>query len=100
MTWNWQQPDWPNFTWDSGALAPLEQQFLLQSGEFIGVCKHIGPDDQQTLKIELISDEAVRPPKSKAKSSTAKVSNRRCATSSVLGPNGQASRRPSEVFPR
>jgi Fic family protein len=60
MTWNWQQPDWPDFTYDSKALGPLEQQFLLQSGEFVGVCKHIGPDDQESLKIELISDEAVK----------------------------------------
>ena len=42
MTWNWEQLDWPDFTYDSGALDPLEKQFLLQSGEFIGVCKHIG----------------------------------------------------------
>ena len=44
----------------SGVLQPLEKQFLLQSGEFVGACKHIGPDDQETLKIELISDEAVK----------------------------------------
>lgn len=60
MTWNWQQPGWPDFTYDSAVLAPLEKQFLLQSGEFIGACKHIGADDQETLKIELISDEAVK----------------------------------------
>jgi Fic family protein len=60
MTWNWQQPNWPDFTYDSKALEPYEQRFLLQSGEFIGACKHIGADDQQTLKIELISDEAVK----------------------------------------
>jgi Fic family protein len=60
MTWNWEKPDWPNFTYDSGELEPLEQQFLLQSGEFIGAYKHIGADDQETLKIELISDEAVK----------------------------------------
>jgi Fic family protein len=60
MTWNWEQPDWPNFTYDSTALEPLEKQFLLQSGEFIGAFKHIGADDQDTLKIELISDEAVK----------------------------------------
>ena len=41
-------------------MEPLERQFLLQSGEFIGVYKHIGADDQETLKIELISDEAVK----------------------------------------
>src|SRR5882757_5818696 len=60
MTWNWQQPDWPDIAYDLKALEPLEQRFLLQSGEFIGACKHIGADDQETLKIELITDEAVK----------------------------------------
>ncbi|MBY0382310.1 MAG: Fic family protein [Xanthobacteraceae bacterium] len=60
MTWNWQQADWPNFTYDSTILEPLEKQFLLQSGEFIGAFRHVGPDDQDTLKIELISDEALK----------------------------------------
>ncbi|AMN40484.1 Fic family protein [Rhodoplanes sp. Z2-YC6860] len=60
MTWNWEQADWPNFSYKSEALAQLEQQFLLQSGEFVGACKHIGPDDQETLKIDLISEEAVK----------------------------------------
>jgi Fic family protein len=60
MAWNWQQPDWPDLTYDPGALDPLEKQFLLRSGEFIGAYRHIGPDDQETLKIELISDEAVK----------------------------------------
>src|ERR1700722_16349809 len=60
MPWNWQQPDWPKFIYDSTVLEPPERQFLLQSGEFIGACKHIGADDQETLKIELIGDEAVK----------------------------------------
>ena len=60
MTWNWQQSDWPNFTYDSAALEPLEKQFLVQSGEFVGAYKHVGANDQETLKIELISDEAVK----------------------------------------
>jgi Fic family protein len=60
MTWNWEKPDWPNFTYDSTALEPLEKRFLLRSGEFIGAFRHIGADDQDTLKIELISDEAVK----------------------------------------
>jgi Fic family protein len=60
MTWNGEQPDWPNFTYDSKALEPLERQFLRQSGEFVGAYKHIGADDQETLKIELISEEAVK----------------------------------------
>jgi Fic family protein len=60
MSWNWEKPDWPNFTYDSKALEPLEKQFLLRSGEFLGAFKHIGANDQDTLKIELISDEAVK----------------------------------------
>src|SRR3984957_9346372 len=60
MSSDWEKPDWPNFTYDSTALEALEKQFLLRSGEFIGAFKHIGADDQDTLKIELISDEAVK----------------------------------------
>src|SRR6202140_4295339 len=60
MAWNWEQPDWPVFAYDAAVLEPLERRFLLRSGEFIGACKHIGADDQETLKIELISDEAVK----------------------------------------
>ncbi|MEK7994688.1 MAG: Fic family protein [Planctomycetota bacterium] len=60
MKWNWEQRDWPVFRYDSTALEPLERQFLLHSGEFIGACKHISSGDKDLLKIELISDEAVK----------------------------------------
>ena len=60
MAWNWERPEWPNFKYDSGVLEPLEKQFLLQAGEFVGARKHIGADEQETLKIELIADEAVK----------------------------------------
>src|SRR6266404_6854368 len=60
MPWNWERPSWPKFTYESKALEPLERKFLLGSGEFIGAFKHIGPDDRDTLKIELISDEALK----------------------------------------
>jgi Fic family protein len=60
MPWNWQSPKWPVFTYDSKALEPLERDFLLRSGEFIGAFKHVGSEDQDSLKIELISDEALK----------------------------------------
>lgn len=60
MKWNWQQSDWPEFTYDPVAVEPLERQFLLHSGEFIGAAKHVSTADQDRLKIELISDEAVK----------------------------------------
>lgn len=60
MTWNWEQPGWPNFSYASEALEGLERQFLVQSGEFVGAFKHIGADDRETFKIELIGEEAVK----------------------------------------
>lgn len=60
MTWNWEHPDRPEFHYDANAIAPQENQFLLQSGTFIGLYAHIGADDREALRIELISDEAVK----------------------------------------
>src|SRR5712692_8725019 len=60
MAWNWEQPDWPEFAHDAAALEPLEKRFLWHSGEFIGAFKHIGSDDRDMLKVELISDEALK----------------------------------------
>lgn len=60
MVWNWERPDWPEFTYDAGALEPLEKRFLLHSGEFIGAFKHIGSGDRDMLKLELIGDEALK----------------------------------------
>jgi Fic family protein len=60
MGWNWQQPNWPEFTYDATALEPLEKRFLLRSGEFIGAFKHVSQDDRDMLKIEMISDEALK----------------------------------------
>ena len=48
------------FHYDSTALAPLEQRFLLDSGEVVGAFKILGEDDQDTLQIDLISDEAIK----------------------------------------
>jgi len=60
MSWNWEQPGWPKFSYDAVALAPLERQFLIGSGELFGVFKHVGADDRDTLRIEFLSDEALK----------------------------------------
>jgi len=59
MTWNWQQSDWPNFTWDAARLRKAEEQFLLGSGMFAGTIKHLGDKDREQLTIESISTEAL-----------------------------------------
>ena len=59
MPWNWQNPDWPNFTWDRTQIASAEEQFLLGSGVVIGSAKHLGEQEHKELLVELMSAEAV-----------------------------------------
>lgn len=60
MKWNWQQPDWPEFKYDAAELAAMEDAFLLHSGELLGAFRHVGEEDQDALRIELISEEALK----------------------------------------
>jgi Fic family protein len=60
MRWNWEEKSWPKFLYDAKALEAVERQFLRQSGEFTGVFRHVGVDDQNALRIELIGEEAVK----------------------------------------
>ncbi|MGA8036163.1 MAG: Fic family protein [Candidatus Acidiferrales bacterium] len=59
MTWNWQQPDWPNFTWNRARLEKAERQFLLCGGVLVGTVKHLPEDDGQQLTVEAMSTEAI-----------------------------------------
>jgi len=56
MIWNWQQDEWPHFSYDSKALEGLEAQFLRNSGESLGAFKHVSEDDKNLVKVELISE--------------------------------------------
>lgn len=60
MRWNWQQADWPSFSYDNAKLEELETQFLKQSGVVVGALKHIGQNAKNDLIIDLISTEAVK----------------------------------------
>lgn len=60
IKWNWQQSDWPEFSYNSEALSHLEAKFLRDSGVFLGAYKHIREDEKISLTIELISDEAIK----------------------------------------
>lgn len=60
MTWNWQQSDWPHFTYDERALAPLEADFLRESGILIGAFRHLDADEKDLLTVDLISMEALK----------------------------------------
>lgn len=58
--WNWQQKTWPQFRYHQQDLQALEAKFLQESGIFIGALKHLKKDDQDTLTVDLLSDEALK----------------------------------------
>ena len=60
MAWNWQIPGWPIFQYDEAELAPLEQRFLLSSGEVLGAVQHVNSAERDQLRIDLLSDEAMK----------------------------------------
>lgn len=60
MKWNWQQKDWPHFTYHHASIAALEQQFLQSLGFLQGTCQLIGEKDRINLLVEILSSEAVK----------------------------------------
>ena len=52
MTWNWQQPDWPHFRWDSGRLVQAEQAFLLGTGVIAGTSEHLSDTERNSADAE------------------------------------------------
>ncbi|MFN0011746.1 MAG: Fic family protein [Phycisphaerales bacterium] len=59
MLWNWQQPDWPDFTWKDVRLQKAEAQFLFGAGVIRGTVKQLATDAQDVLAVEALSNEAV-----------------------------------------
>jgi len=60
MKWNWQQKNWPEFSFKEEALSDLEAKFLHRSGILIGALKNFCDDDKRALTVEIITDEAVK----------------------------------------
>ena len=58
MKWNWQQKDWPQFSWDESTLTRAEDRFAEGTGFAAGVSKHLDPDLYDGMMIELMSREA------------------------------------------
>ena len=59
MKWNWQQPDWPRFSWSPSRLAKAEEQFLLGAGVVFGAVHHLDSESRERLTVEVMSEEAV-----------------------------------------
>ncbi|WP_263367013.1 Fic family protein [Edaphobacter bradus] len=59
LLWNWQKGDWQEFTWDRSRMAPAEERFLVSAGILIGTVRHLGEEQQDQLRVETMSGEAV-----------------------------------------
>ncbi|PCI11339.1 cell filamentation protein Fic [bacterium] len=59
MTWNWEQPDWPDFAWNADRLTRAEQAFLVDGGVILGSLEHLTKDNQNALVVETITTEAM-----------------------------------------
>lgn len=60
MRWNWQKPDWPNWTWQPEQIAPLEAEFMKRAGRLSGIWQHLSPEDGNDARVALLTDEAMR----------------------------------------
>lgn len=58
-SWNWQLPEWPDFHFDEARLRPMEAEFLRRSGVHVGTFSHLETHEQEVLRAEMLSDEAL-----------------------------------------
>ncbi|MEM0940735.1 MAG: Fic family protein [Bacteroidota bacterium] len=60
MPWNWEYKNWPKFTFSQKKLEVYEKEFLHKAGVLFGSLKHIGNENHDLLKVNLISNEAYK----------------------------------------
>lgn len=60
MIWNWQQNNWPNFTYGADCIRDLEAQFLYQSGVLDGSYTHLQQNLQTKAIIDILCLEALK----------------------------------------
>lgn len=53
-------PDWPRFTWKSGALAPLLSEVRLRQGLLLGRMKSYGFASQWTATLKVLTEETIK----------------------------------------
>ncbi len=60
MTWNWEETNWPNFTYDASRLEKFEKEFFYKAGTFSGVLKYFDTKEKQKFQIEILCEEAYK----------------------------------------
>jgi Fic family protein len=57
--WNWQQTNWPHFSYDPEPFEAVEHSFIEASGRLLGLSGHIDEESKTHLMIEALSQEAL-----------------------------------------
>lgn len=57
--WIWQHPQWPSFTWQAGALAPLLRQVTLAQGALLGWARSSAPLLQAEFSLDALLQNIV-----------------------------------------
>lgn len=60
MTWNWQLPQWPHFTYDPSRLSVYERDFLLKSGSSSAYIKAMSQQDSTYFVVEVLTLEGLK----------------------------------------
>lgn len=60
MTYNWQQPDWPNFKYDASAIQDVLFDFAEKAGHVSGILKSLPDNIQTDAIIDLMVSEAIK----------------------------------------
>ena len=60
MAYNWQQPDWPDFKYDTSQIDELLMDFAQKLGKSTGLLEALPDDAQQEAVIELMVAEAIK----------------------------------------
>lgn len=60
MEWNWEQNDWPDFTYKSEPIRQFEEKVISGNGLIVASLNHLPEEDRDHLKVEIISNEALK----------------------------------------
>ncbi|MEB2783288.1 Fic family protein [Algoriphagus persicinus] len=60
MSYNWEQSDWPNFTYEEGKSGKILHDFLMKSGQISGVLTGLSEGNQTELLLDMMGMEAIK----------------------------------------
>jgi Fic family protein len=60
MSYNWEQSDWPKFTYKEGKSGKILLDFLMKSGQLSGVLTGLSEGNQTELLLEMMVVEAIK----------------------------------------